>query len=344
MCAAKILSCSCPLWVRLMHCSANQRIIDNSFGWRIDENAREWQHQPRHDRAADHRCGLVLSSCRHQTGSAISSANQLHGYNMEELVFERQAAAEYDRAFAHVARYFMPFVLRAARIARGMRVLDIAAGTGLSAEAALSAVGPSGHVTAADVSPAMVEKARERLGEARNASVLVEDAQALSFSDETFDAVVCNLGLMFFPEPAQGLSEFRRVLRPGGWTAVSVNTVPERSYNHQINVILTRYVPGLAEAVTRTFSLGEASRLEELFREGGFSQIETRTVKHTFVLPSFDAYYGPFERGGASTGQALATLPEEIRRAVRDEVRRDFGDTSGPIEVEAEYLIASGQR
>src|SRR5262245_31132227 len=247
---------------------------------------------------------------------------------MAELVFEREAAAEYDRAFAHVTRYFMPFVLRAARIARGMRVLDIAAGTGLSAEAALSAVGPTGHVTAADISPAMAEKARERLGEARNASVLVEDAQALSFSDETFDAVVCNLGLMF----------------PGGRAAVSVNTVPERSYNHQINVILTRYVPGLAEAVTRTFSLGEASRLEELFREGGFSQIETRTVKHTFVLPSFDAYYGPFERGGASTGQALAALPDEIRRAVRDEVRRDFGDTSGPIEVEAEYRIASGRR
>src|SRR5262249_22270646 len=161
-------------------------------------------------------------------------------YSMEELVFEREAAAEYDRAFAHVTRYFMPFVLRAARIVRGMRILDIAAGTGLSAEAALSAVGPTGHVTAADISPAMAEKARERLGEARNASVLVEDAQALSFSDETFDAVVCNLGLMFFPEPARGLSEFRRVLRPGGRAAVSVNTVPERSYNHQINVILTR--------------------------------------------------------------------------------------------------------
>src|SRR5262249_15878739 len=82
---------------------------------------------------------------------------------------------------------------------------------------------------------------------------------------------------------------------------------------------------------------------EELFREGGFSQIETRTVKHTFVLPSFDAYYGPFERGGASTGQALSALPEEIRRAVRDEVRRDFGDTSGPIEVEAGDRIASGR-
>ena len=263
---------------------------------------------------------------------------------MAELAFQRQAADEYDRAFAHVTRYFMPFVLRAARIAMGMRVLDIAAGTGLSAEAALSEVGLTGHVTAADVSPAMVEKAREHLGEAPNASVLVEDAQALSFSDETFDAVVCNLGLMFFPEPARGLSEFRRVLRPGRWAAVSVNTVPERSYNHQINVILTRYVPGLAEAVTRTFSLGEAFRLGELFRECGFSQIETHTVKHTFVLPSFDAYYGPFERGGASTGQALAALPDEIRRAVRDEVRRDLGYSGGPIEIEAEYRIASGRR
>jgi ubiquinone/menaquinone biosynthesis C-methylase UbiE len=262
----------------------------------------------------------------------------------EELTYKDEAAAEYDRAFAHVTRYFMPFVLRAARVARGMRVLDIAAGTGLSAEAALSAVGPTGHVTAADVSPAMAEKARERLGEARNASVLVEDAQALSFSDETFDAVVCNLSLMLFPEPARGLSEFRRVLRPGGWTAVSVATVPERSYNSRINVILTRYVPGLAEAVSRVFSLGEASRLEELFRECGFSQIETRTVKHTFVLPSFDAYYGPFERGGVSTGQALAALPDEIRRAVRDEVRRDLGDTGGPIEVEVEYRFGSGRR
>src|SRR5262249_7261146 len=112
--------------------------------------------------------------------------------------------------------------------------------------------------------------------------------------------------------------------------AVSVDTVPERSYNHQINVILTRYVPGLAEAVTRTFSLGEASRLEELFREGGFSQIETGIVKHTFVLPSFDAYYGPFERGGASTGQALAALPDEIRRAVPAEGRPDFAAPTAP--------------
>src|SRR5712671_2538798 len=107
----------------------------------------------------------------------------------EELVFKDEAAAEYDRAFAHVTAHFMPFLLRAAHIAPGMHVLDIATGTGLSAEAALAAVGPTGHVIAADVSPAMAEKARERLGKAPNASVSVEDGQALSFADCSFDGV-----------------------------------------------------------------------------------------------------------------------------------------------------------
>ena len=262
----------------------------------------------------------------------------------EELSFKDEAAAEYDRAFAHVTMHFMPFLLRAAHVAPGMGVLDVATGTGLSAKAALAAVGPTGHVTAADISPAMVGKGRERLGKAPNVSVSVEDGQALSFSDASFDAVLCNLGLMFFPDPVRGLSQIRRVLRPGGRVAVSVNTVVERSYNHQINAMIARYVPSLAESVARTFALGEAAKLRLLFNEAGFADFKTDTVRHTFVLPSFEAYYGPFERGGASTGQALAALPEEIRRAIREEVRRDLGDTGGPVEAEAEYRIASGRR
>lgn len=263
---------------------------------------------------------------------------------VKELSFHAEAAAEYDRAFAHVTRYFMPFLLRAAGVTDGMRVLDIATGTGLSAEAALGAVGPAGHVTAADISPNMVGVARARLGEAPNVLVKVEDGQALSFMDGSFDAVLCSLGLMFFPNPLGGLAEFRRVLRPGGRAAVLVNTVVERSYNHQLNVMIARHVPSLADAVTRTFTLGDGTRLESLFGEAGFAGVETYTVKHTFVLPSFDAYYGPFERGGASTGQALATLPDDIRAAVREEARRYFRDKGGPIESETEYRIATGRR
>jgi len=263
---------------------------------------------------------------------------------VEELTFRDEAAALYDEAFAHVTAYFMPFLLRAAAVAPGMRVLDVATGTGLSAEAALAAVGPTGQVTAVDISPAMLVRARERLGHAPNVSLSVENGQGLSFPDESFDAVLCNLGLMFFPDPALGLAEFRRVLRPGSRAAVSVNTVVERSYNHQINVMIAQYVPDLAESVARTFALAEASKLRLLFDGAGFADFATDTVRHAFELPSFDAYYGPFERGGCSTGQALVGLSEDIRRAVREEARRDLGDTGGPVKPEAEYRIASGQR
>jgi len=121
----------------------------------------------------------------------------------KELTYKDEAAAGYDRGFGRVSMHFVPFLLRAAHIAPGMRVLDIAAGTGLAAEAALALLGPTGHVTAADLSAAMVEKARARLGNAKNVSVAIEDGQALSFSDESFDAVVCSLGLMFFPDRSE---------------------------------------------------------------------------------------------------------------------------------------------
>jgi hypothetical protein len=76
----------------------------------------------------------------------------------------------------------------------------------------------------------------------------------------------------------------------------------------------------------------------------GFRDIETSTENHRFVLPSFDSYYGPFERGGGSTGQALVLLPEATRRAVREEMRRALGDTGGPVEIEVEIRIARGRR
>jgi ubiquinone/menaquinone biosynthesis C-methylase UbiE len=262
----------------------------------------------------------------------------------EGLTYRSEAAAGYDRAFADVSRYFVPFLLRAGRLAPGQRVLDIATGTGLAAAAALDVVGSGGHVTAADIAPAMVEKARERLGEAPNVRVAVEDGQALSFPDQSFDSVLCSLGLMFFPDPARGLAEFHRVLRPGGRVAVSVNTVPERTFNSRISVAIGRHVPSLAEAAARVFSLGDEERLRSLLGAAGFRDVEVATEVYQFVVPSFDAYFEPYEQGAGSPGQAYVALPEETRRAVREEVRQEMGGAGGPIRVEVEIRFAGGSR
>jgi ubiquinone/menaquinone biosynthesis C-methylase UbiE len=264
---------------------------------------------------------------------------------MAELQFRETAAAGYDRGVGEVTRRIVPALLRAARLAPGMRVLDVATGTGLAAEAAAEAVGPTGRVVAADISPAMLDHARERLGALPNVSLSVEDGQDLGFGAESFDAVLCNMGLMYFPNPVRGLSEFRRVLRPGGRAAVSVFTRADRALvGGLVRAAVARHVPSKAAEAERFFSLGDEPRLHAHFEAAGFTDVETATEALSFAFASFDEYFGGVERGEGHMGQEYTALPEEQRRAVREEVRREVGDTGGPIEVKVEVRIASGRR
>jgi ubiquinone/menaquinone biosynthesis C-methylase UbiE len=77
--------------------------------------------------------------------------------------YDRASAAGYDRAFGSISGQFIPALLRAARVSPGYKVLDVANGTSVAAEAAIEAVGPSGAVVATDLSPAMLEKALGRV-------------------------------------------------------------------------------------------------------------------------------------------------------------------------------------
>jgi ubiquinone/menaquinone biosynthesis C-methylase UbiE len=257
------------------------------------------------------------------------------------------SAGTYDQVFGRVSREFVPVLLRAAGVAPGMRVLDIATGTGLVAEAALAVVGPTGHVAAADISPSMLERARERLGGRPNASFSVEDGRALSFPDGGFDAVLCGLALMHFPDPARGLSEFRRVLLPGGRAAVSVPTTSDRSFAFRVLTAIGRQVPSRAAGAALNFSLGDPARLRALFEAAGFAEVETTVESRRYGFPSFDAYFEHFDRGSGAIAAEYVALPDEARRAVREEVRRGLeGDAAagGPIEVPVEFLFASGRR
>jgi ubiquinone/menaquinone biosynthesis C-methylase UbiE len=270
---------------------------------------------------------------------------------MSDLQFKDTAAAGYDQAVGHWTRRLIPTLLRAAQVSPGDRVLDVAAGTGLATEAAASVVGSSGHVVAADISPAMLEKARDRLGGLSTVAFAVEDAQSLTLADEGFDRVICNMGLMYFPDPARGLSEFRRVLRPAGRAAVSVyqssalyHLADGCSLAGGALGLIAQHVPSKAAEIERFHTVGRERHLEGLFQAAGFAEVDVVIETFRYGLPSFKAYVENVERGAGNVGQQYLALPEEQRRAVREELGRHTGDADGPVDVELRIAFGSGRR
>jgi ubiquinone/menaquinone biosynthesis C-methylase UbiE len=101
-------------------------------------------------------------------------------------------------------------------------ILETAAGTGVLTRAIASRLPLSAHIVATDLNQPMLDKAKKLArGDAR-VEWRQADAQALPFATESFDAVVCQFGMMFLPDKVRGYAEARRVLRPGGWLLFNV--------------------------------------------------------------------------------------------------------------------------
>jgi SAM-dependent methyltransferase len=96
-----------------------------------------------------------------------------------------------------------------------MRILEIAAGTGVLTRAMVDVLPPRSAIVASDLNPPMIDHARS-IGTRRPVEWRQADAMKLPFEDASFDAVVCQFGVMFFPDKAAAFSEARRVLKRGG--------------------------------------------------------------------------------------------------------------------------------
>ena len=181
-----------------------------------------------------------------------------------------------------------------------------------------------------------------------NVALGVEDGQSLTFPDEQFDAVLCAMGLMLFPDPTRGLSEFRRVLREGGWAAISVNIVPEQAFVTRVDAIIGRYAPERAAIGARYFCLGDAGLLRSLFAAAGFREVEIFVEARRYPLSSFAAYFKPIEDGQGPTGQAYVALPTEIQQLVQGKTVpgnwREMRPQAAQSRSEVELLFGCGRR
>jgi SAM-dependent methyltransferase len=173
-----------------------------------------------------------------------------------------------DQLVPALMEEWAPRVAEAARIGTGDAVLDVACGTGVLTREAARRAGPTGVVTGLDLSPAMLAVA------ARLSPTLQwkqASADQLPFPDQSFDAVVSQFGLMFFPDQIAGLHEMMRVLKPGGRLAVAVwgSLAETPAYAAEVELVERLAGRAAADALRAPFVLGDPRRMAELCSAAG---------------------------------------------------------------------------
>jgi SAM-dependent methyltransferase len=268
--------------------------------------------------------------------------------------WDRSAAGWNDHSAALRAwlRQATDAMIGMAGIQAGDRVLDVAAGAGDQTLDLARRVGPGGRVLATDISPAILAFARENARRAGhdNVELQVADGEQLDVAEGSFDAAVSRLGLMFFPDPLQGLRQIHRTLRAGGGLCVVVFSEP--AANPCVAMLMATalrhaglpprdpFQPG------SLFSLGRAGRLDALFREAGFGQVASTRLAAPFELPSA-AHYLAFIRASASPiQQILARLDPPAEQQAWNDMEQQLHafDVAEGWRGPNELLLTAGRR
>jgi SAM-dependent methyltransferase len=226
----------------------------------------------------------------------------------------------------------------------GMRVLDVATGSG---NAAIAAARLGCTVEGVDYVPALLERGRVRAAaEGYDIRFVEGDAEALPYADGEFDAVTTIFGSMFAPDHQQAAAELLRVTRPGGTVAVASWT-PD-GFIGQLFKTVGRHVPPPA-GVASPILWGTESHLREIFGEDISSLSATersftwRFTSAQALVDTFRTWYGPTYKAFAALGDAdaEAALEADIVALATSFDRLGSGDA---IAVPATYLEAVAVR
>jgi len=238
-----------------------------------------------------------------------------------------------------------PRLVEASGIERGMRVLDVAAGTG---NASIPAAQRGASVTASDLTPELLEAGRRR---AEVAGVELEwaeaDAEHLPFADESYDVVMSSIGAMFAPHHQAVADELVRVCAPGGRIGL-LSWTPEGQIGALFRA-MGPFAPPPPPGAQPPPLWGSEQHVSELFGD----RVDLHTLRRetltitAFPLPHdfaehFKARYGPTI---AAQGNARRNGREAEFERVLDELCDEWNrGAPGPARFEMEYLIAVGTR
>jgi SAM-dependent methyltransferase len=265
-----------------------------------------------------------------------------------DLGFKGSIPELYDRL--GVPMLFGPYAADLAERLRGLtsgRILETAAGTGIVTRTLLAALPASVTIVATDLSQAMLDHAASRT-DSNRVTWQQADAQALPFPDGSFDVVVCQFGVMFFPDKVRGFAEAHRVLRPGGtflfnvWDRIEANELADVA----VRTVAGRFPHDPPTFMNRTpYGHHDVAVLERALRDAGFTACTTEPVERRTEAPDARAVATYICQGSPLRAEIEARDPDGIAPttdAVAAAIAQRFGD--GPVSGRSRAILVTAVR
>jgi ubiquinone/menaquinone biosynthesis C-methylase UbiE len=275
---------------------------------------------------------------------------------MQEVISRWSESAPYWEKHRIIIRErFAPVtqaLIKAAQIARGSAVLDVATGPGEPALTIAELVGEKGKVLGIDVVVEMVEAARREASrrKAHNVSFAVASAEVLPAQSNCFDAVVSRFGVMFFPDPVRAVREMLRVLKPGGHIALAAwHFAANNPFHYTVSQVVGRYVksPPLAEDAPDAFRFAQPGKLRAVLAEAGATAVSENVLQFSIQAPiSVEDFWTLRSEMSENIRTKLANIPNEqvaeLKREAIEALRAYSGERG--MSMPAEVLIVGGRK
>lgn len=220
-------------------------------------------------------------------------------------------------------------------------MLEVAAGTGLATRHLRSALPSDATITVTDLNEPMLDIAKSKFKDKSNMEFQTADATDLPFEDGLYDAVVCQFGIMFFPDKQKGVNEAFRVLKPGGeylfsvWDSYEKNTLIKLVNDTLVNMFPDN-PPAFLDVPLGYYNIDEIKRILE---NAGFGDIEVAILPRTIRTDSPENAPLGFIMGNPLSLQIpeLGGDIDEVMKNVSSEITKKFGEP--PIEAPMQTIV-----